>query len=432
MPIIRFLSRYKKNIIGVSLAGLFLCSPLSLVYSASYAEELQAKIDAQNAAIAKLEAEIASYKADLSKTVSAGQTLAGTIKELDLNQKKVETDIKVTLDKIKRTNLVIEQLGLQINNKKTSIKDLNKAIGSGMREIESGDHVSLIVSLLQEESLTSAWRRLDAIQSVQKGLMQNIKKLATVKATLEGEKVDTEAQKKEMVDLQNQLNSQKKIVLANKQEKQRLLKETKNQESLYKKIIADREKKKDQVEAEIRNYETQLKFVLDPSTLPGGGVLSWPLSKIIVTQRFGKTSSSGRLYASGTHNGADFGTPIGTPVYAMADGTVDGTGDTDVQCPRVSFGRFVLIRYKNGLASTFGHLSVISVSAGQEVHRGELVGYSGNTGYSTGPHLHVSVYANAAVQIKTLPSKSCTGRVLTQPIAAINGYLDPFVYLPPL
>ncbi len=119
MPIIRFLSRYKKNIIGVSLAGLFLCSPLSLVYSASYAEELQAKIDAQNAAIAKLEAEIASYKADLSKTVSAGQTLAGTIKELDLNQKKVETDIKVTLDKIKRTNLVIEQLGLQINNKKT-------------------------------------------------------------------------------------------------------------------------------------------------------------------------------------------------------------------------------------------------------------------------------------------------------------------------
>lgn len=432
MPIIRFLARYKKRIISVMCMGLFLCTPVTLVFSASYADELQAKIDAQNAAIAKLEAEIASYKADLDKTVSTGQTLSGAIKELDLTQKKVETDIKVTLDKIKRTTLVIEQLGLQIDDKKSSIKDLNSAIANGMRELESGDRVSLVVSLFQEESLSDAWRRFDAIQSVQKGLMKNIKELAGAKATLEVKKTDTEAQKKEMVTLQNQLTAQKKILLANKQEKQRLLKETKNQESSYKKIIADREKKKDQVEAEIRNYEAQLKFVLDPSTLPGGGVLSWPLSKIIVTQRFGKTSSSGRLYASGTHNGADFGAPIGTPVYAMADGTVDGTGDTDVQCPRVSFGRFVLIRYKNGLASTFGHLSVISVSAGQEVHRGDLVGYSGNTGYSTGPHLHVSIYANAAVQIKTLPSKSCTGRVLTQPIAAINGYLDPFIYLPPL
>ncbi len=421
---------FRKSIGSLLILGVIFFSFPSTTLAASYADELQSKIDAQNDAIAALEAEIASYKADLDKTVSAGQTLAGAIKELDLNQKKLEADIKITLDKIKRTNLVIEQLGLQIDDKVSTISNLDSAIANGMREIQEADNKSFLMHLADADSLTEGWRSFDAVQSLQRGFTDNIKKIVVAKTSLETKKTDTEEQKKELVKLQKQLDAQKKIILANKQDKQKLLNETKNQESAYKKIIADREKKKDAVEAEIRNYEAQLKFVLDPSTLPGGGVLSWPLSVVRITQRFGKTSSSGRLYASGTHNGVDFGTAIGTPVYAMADGTVEGAGDTDVQCPRVSFGRFVLIKYKNGLASTYGHLSVISAARGQEVRRGDLVGYSGNTGYSTGPHLHVSVYAAASVSLQTLPSKSCKGKVLTQPIAALNGYLDPLIYLP--
>lgn len=147
---------------------------------------------------------------------------------------------------------------------------------------------------------------------------------------------------------------------------------------------------------------------------------------------FGKTEAGKRLYADGTHNGVDFRAPLGTLVKALADGIVAGIGDTDIQCPGVSFGRFILIKYNNGLASTFGHLSLIKVRTGDKVSRGQVVGYSGNTGYSTGPHLHVSVYAKDAVEIKTLPSKSCPGKVLTQPISPINAYLDPMYYLPRL
>jgi len=73
--------------------------------------------------------------------------------------------------------------------------------------------------------------------------------------------------------------------------------------------------------------------------------------------------------SDGFHYGIDLRARTPLPVYAMADGVVDGIGDTDVQCSGVSFGRFVLIKYNNGLASTYGHLSLIKVTKGQKVSR---------------------------------------------------------------
>ncbi|MEN9582713.1 MAG: hypothetical protein RL641_667 [Candidatus Parcubacteria bacterium] len=388
------------------------------------------KIATQNAEIAKLEAEIAKYKVELTKTQNESNTLANTVKELDLNQKKLNADMKLLEEKIKKKNLEIGKIGNQIDDKEDTIHGLKTAVSAGARRLEEGDHTSFLMYLLREESMTDAWREFDAIRSIENHLNNNIKKLSDVKTELQVQKTESEAEKNEIVDLKKDIETQKKIILANKSEKERLLKETKNEESSYKKMIADNEKKKDQFEAELRKYEEGLTYTLDIKNLPSGVAFSWPLEKIIITQKFGRTASSGRLYKSGSHNGVDFGASIGTPVYAMADGVVEGTGDTDIQCPRVSFGRFILIKYSNELASTYGHLSVISVTIGQTVKKGQLVGYSGNTGYSTGPHLHVSVYPRDAVNLKTLPSISCKGKILTQPISAVNAYLDPLKYLP--
>ena len=116
----------------------------------------------------------------------------------------------------------------------------------------------------------------------------------------------------------------------------------------------------------------------------------------------------------------------------MADGTVMGVGNTDDTCVGTSFGKWVFIQYNNGLASAYGHLSLIKAYDGQKVQRGEIVGYSGNTGHTTGPHLHVSVYAGSAASVQKRPSTTCEGRVYTMPLAPTNAYLDPLYYLPKL
>ena len=164
----------------------------------------------------------------------------------------------------------------------------------------------------------------------------------------------------------------------------------------------------------------------------GSGILAWPLDKVFVTQLFGKTVAAKRLYTSGSHSGIDFRASIGTPVKSMGNGVVVGTGDTDVYCKGASFGKWVFIKYDNGLSSTYGHLSVISSKAGQKVSTGDVVALSGNTGHSTAPHLHVTVYASQGADVKTVPSLSCNGKTFTMPIAPVSAYLDPVLYLPKL
>ncbi|HEY4508236.1 MAG TPA: M23 family metallopeptidase, partial [Candidatus Paceibacterota bacterium] len=109
-------------------------------------------------------------------------------------------------------------------------------------------------------------------------------------------------------------------------------------------------------------------------------------------------------------------------------GTVKGAGNTDTVCPGASYGKWVLIEHANGLSTLYAHLSLIKVSEGQEVATGETVGYSGETGYATGPHLHFTVYATQGVRIMNRKSAVCGG-TYRMPIADLKAYLNPLKYL---
>ena len=198
-------------------------------------------------------------------------------------------------------------------------------------------------------------------------------------------------------------------------------------------MLADKKALADAFDKELLQFESELKFAVDRNSIPsvGKGILSWPLDIVKITQKFGMTDfAKTGFYGGSAHNGVDFGAFIGTPVKASLSGVVKGTGNTDTVCPRASFGQWVFIEHNNGLSSIYAHLSLIKVAAGQVVTTGDIIGYSGNTGNSTGPHLHLSVYASSGVEISYYKSKVKGCGTYRMPILTKKGaYLDPLLYL---
>ena len=420
---------YKKQF-NIILLGILLIVPIAFS-GAQNTDDLQNKISQRNTDIDNLEQEIKQYQGQLDDLGKQKSSLNVSLKELDITGKKLQANISITQNKIENTNLKIKNLSSDINNKQASILNDTESIRIGIKSISELESNSIIETILSKNTFSDTWNDIDNMTSIYGKIREKIGELKQVKTDLENTKKQTLDARNELLSLKSELADQKRIVDQNTSDKKKLLAQTKNNESNYQKLLKDRLAKKDAFEKELRDYESQLKFILDPSKLPSGGVLSWPVEKVYITQFFGKTEAGKRLYANGTHNGVDFRASVGTPIMAMADGTVKGTGNTDLTCVGASFGKFVFIQYNNGLSSTFGHLSLIKVSEGQKIKRGEIVGYSGNTGYSTGPHLHVSLYASQAVKMDSRPSQACGGHIYTMPISPINAYLDPMYYLPP-
>ncbi|MCX6787172.1 MAG: peptidoglycan DD-metalloendopeptidase family protein [Candidatus Kaiserbacteria bacterium] len=404
----------------------FVLSTPSLAH-ADTASDIQSRIDANNKQLDSLKAEIATFQKQLDDIGAKKNTLQSTIDSLTLSQKQLAIQIQATQNKIASANLQIQQLTFSIGDKETSIATNQDAIAKALRRVAEEEQTPLIVKLLSAHSLNDAWQATDEAAQFNRALSNDIKNLRTARTALATNRDKVTAAKAELVSLQSELSLQKKSIDLQKAAQQKLLADTKNQESSYQKIIASKKAEESSFNATLDALQSQLKYVLDPKTIPiaGKGVLRWPLTNVYITQEFGKTSSSGRLYVSGTHNGIDFRASIGTPVKASLSGTVLEINYGAVQ--NCQYGKWILIKHLNGLATLYAHLSDISVQKGATVLTGQIIGFSGNTGYATGPHLHLGVYIAEAISFKqyTCLNKS----VVTIPIAPTNAYLDPLSYL---
>ena len=113
----------------------------------------------------------------------------------------------------------------------------------------------------------------------------------------------------------------------------------------------------------------------------------------------GKTAGRGGA-SFPMHNGVDLVAPPGTPVHAASDGKVVGAA------PNAGYGNWIRIEHAHNVATVYGHLSEFApgISAGVEVHQGQVIGFVGNTGRSTGPHLHFEVIKDGkAIDPLTFP-----------------------------
>lgn len=125
-------------------------------------------------------------------------------------------------------------------------------------------------------------------------------------------------------------------------------------------------------------------------TLPGESgklPIGTPLTSLAVSSGFGlRTNPISGLQRQ--HQGIDLAARMGTPVTATSDGTVDVANWVG------GYGLLVVLKHGGGVQTRYGHLARLSVSAGQRIRKGEVIGYVGSTGNSTGPHLHYEVRIN--------------------------------------
>ena len=421
---------------GFFFLPAYIFLPVS-VAGATSVDDLQKSIDAKNAQIDALNNDIKQLNDQITGVSTQSQTLQSTIKVLDVSGSKLSKQIDVTQTKIGVTGSTIEEIGLQIAQKNQNIEDSRGALAQSIRSINEADSYSLIESFLTEATLATLWNDIAALEEFQTNVRTNVKSLQDLTAELGQKKDGLAAQKSQLEDLQAQLSDQKKIVDNTKKEKTTLLTQTKSKESDYLKQLAEKKRIGDAFNQELTAYESQLKLIIDPTSYPhaGKGILSWPLDHIFVTQYFGNTEFAKQTaaYNGKGHNGVDFRATTGTLVKAALSGVVAGTGNSDLVPGCYSYGKWILLQHDNGLSTLYAHLSLIRVVPGQHVNTGDIIAYSGHTGYvvppgPAGSHLHFGLYVTEGVKIvQYTNSINCKNAVI--PVADLKAYLNPLDYL---
>ena len=417
---------------GVALAILFAFPALLFAQSP---DDLKKAIDEHSGQIDQLNKEIQQYQAQLDATAVKKQTLQSTLDGLNISIKKVTASVNLTKAQISTTQLQISELEGGIADKQSSIDTNRAGLAESLRRLHEAENVTFASQVLTSGSVSSVWEDVDNFQTLQGAVQNHIVSLAQEKQQLTDVKTQRETKEKQLLNQKTELVTQQGSLNVTKKAQNDLLVQTKSQESTYQKIISEKKAQQKSFEDALNDLQAQLDVAVSQSeiTPAGKGILHWPTDKVRITQYFGNTAfaKSGAYNGKG-HNGIDLAAPIGTPIKASLGGTVVGTGNTDSIRGCYSFGKWVMVKHNNGLSTMYSHLSQIIAYNGQTVATGDLLGYSGETGYATGPHLHFGVYVSSATQILKLGSATksttpCANAVM--PVAPLEGYLNPLNYL---
>lgn len=393
--------------------------------------DLKVKIDEKNREIDRLEREIKEYQVNLGKVEAKSQTLKSEIIRVESEIKNLNFQISLTEKKISKKKLEIKDLSLKIEDAEVSLQGLKNTLSSNLRRLIEAEAISAFELLFLYGNISDFFDVLEESQKLSSSIEVNLKELNDTKNFLSEKKQEAETTRANLSLLKLEFTDKKFINNLQKNEKSNLLKLTKNEETRFQQLLSEREQQREEILDEIQRIEDELRGLIDLNKLPQAksGILSWPIKGAVLTQDFGNTPYSKILYNGQPHNGVDIKASIGTQVFSAERGVVKEIGDTDqlgrlTSRPCLSYGKWVLIEHPNGLSTLYAHLSLIKVQKGDIIERGGLLGYSGSTGYATGPHLHFTVYDSNTVKFGSsgLPRSTCT-------FLPFGGYLNPLAYL---
>ncbi len=354
---------------------------------------LKTQIEEKNKELNVIKSQILETQKKLDEVETQGQSLKKEISLIDYRIRQLVLGIRSSEINIKKLTLEIKELNTNLGETKKQTNNKKETIGLLLREMQRKHNEDLLIRFLKSRTLSDSMLEFHSFINFQNSLTSEISRLNNLTEETDI-KLKESIEKKEELKIENlNLKSRRNIINEQKNLRQNVLTQTKNQEKLYQAGLKKLQKQQREIAEEIEKIEVGLRPKINLGFLPqkGRGVLMMPVRGIL-TQEYGYTRFARHSFKGRFHNGIDIGAPIGTPVFSAEDGRVVAFGDQDRTCPRASAGKYIVIKHNNNLTTLYAHLSKIIITHNQQVKRGEIIGYVGSSGYSTGPHLHFTVY----------------------------------------
>ena len=362
-------NRYISALLAVSL----LLSPTYL----STADDLDNELQDVQGQIDESRSTQASWQAiitDITEKLKAIQA------ELDEATRKLQA-IKKEQDQV---NLQIKQLQEEIQKAEVQLRARQAILNKRVRVIYMHGQLSYIEVILGANSFSDFANRLELLKRIIRSDFNLIQEIQQRKAAIEAKKVEIEKEKARLDELASEAQKVQDEVKAKKAEQQRVLAHARTQQDAAKQMEADLIARSNEIRQMIQSRMQQNSG--SDQIVHGNGTFIWPCNGPI-TSPFGYRTHpifGTTIY----HSGIDIGVDYNTPIHAADGGTVILAG----WCG--GYGNAVIIDHGNGLQTLYGHNTSVAVSEGQTVSQGQVIAYSGSTGYSTGPHCHFEVRRN--------------------------------------
>lgn len=355
------------------MAASLLCMAKPVpTYADSLADQLQEARDAQ----AELEKQIEAIQSDKSKALEEKALL-------DRQNDKLRSEISLLQQQSDETQARITEL----TQKEQEQYEL---FCRQVREEEERGTVSYWSVLFKASSFTDLLARMDFVNEVMDYDRQVISDLQTTRRQLTEDKAALEQQKSEMESSQTKLQQQVDAAST-------LIREYEETEAGHQAMLDEAAEDEARIQALIRQQQSGGSSGGSGSSGSNSGVdgYIWPTNNTrVVTSPYGERWCPFHGYES--HNGADIDAARGSAVLAAKSGRVIQAGWNG------GYGISVMIAHDDGITTLYGHMDGCSVSVGQTVSQGETIGICGNTGNSSGAHIHYTMYKNGGT-IDPLP-----------------------------
>ncbi len=373
-------------------------------------DKIQAQIDEAQDKVKKLEEKkdkTQDYVTELDRKVKLKQDKINVLEE---EAKVLQEDIDKVQGNIEETEAEIDRNQKEIDRLQAEFDKTYEEYCQRLRAMYVSGNVNNIEVLITSEDISSILTRSEMIKSVAKKdndtldtLMDSMSLIETKKAALEKARIKLNKEKDKLDTDKAALDSNIATVT---QEKASLkseintlnnaIKELSKESDEYQESIDEDQARLAKVEAEIQAAIARAQSSSSSSAGVATGQMSGSTGSGQHSGRLGYPTDGRSIsagfpnYSSGRyHGGIDFPVPTGSNVYAAASGTV-----ILVKALYYSYGHYIIIDHGNGLSTLYAHNSVLKVSMGQHVKKGQVIALSGSTGNSTGPHSHFEVRVN--------------------------------------